>query len=264
MHPHILELNGFVIHTYHVALAVVSIFLFLSLYLLSERTGASKKEVVNFLIIVFVAGVIGWRVMLIAGKFMEVVENPDRLQRYIMWGNSFGGIALIGGLSSYFYIRRRVKNLWRFYDELVPLIFFSFAMLKILGCFLTGCCFGLPTELPWGVSFPPNSLPSLFYPPGTKIHPVQLYEAGAGIILGIFSIWMNSRKRKDGETSMTAVPLYALERFIVGFWRWRSYAIGSLSLTQVFAIAVIFFWIPLLVNFYKKPPAEVSEPLEGW
>jgi len=38
-----------------------------------------------------------------------------------------------------------------------------------LGCFVGGCCYGTPTQLPWGVVFPSvDSLPR---------HPTQLYEA---------------------------------------------------------------------------------------
>jgi phosphatidylglycerol:prolipoprotein diacylglycerol transferase len=37
-----------------------------------------------------------------------------------------------------------------------------------LGCFLAGCCYGSPTDLPWGVVFPDLGPPAR--------HPVQLYS----------------------------------------------------------------------------------------
>ena len=52
-----------------------------------------------------------------------------------------------------------------------------------LGCFLAGCCYGAPTDLPWGVSFPDRAI--AFEDPAiphlgahtVPLHPAQLYEA---------------------------------------------------------------------------------------
>ena len=54
--------------------------------------------------------------------------------------------------------------------------------LSRLGCFAAGCCYGIPTEMPWGVIYR-NSF-SLARPLGLHSHPVQLYELliGLGIL----------------------------------------------------------------------------------
>lgn len=51
------------------------------------------------------------------------------------------------------------------------------------GCFYNGCCFGLPTDLPWGMDFGD----------GIARHPTQIYESlfhlGMALLLGCFLAW---------------------------------------------------------------------------
>ncbi len=224
---------------------------------MTERMGISKEVYINFSMITFVAGVIGWRVIFIISKIGRIIEEPSSIERYIMWGNSFPGIILMGGTLSLFYLRKKTENLWRFYDEFTPVVFFGYAFMKIFGCFLTGCCFGLPTDLPWGVKFPENSIAGYFFP-GQKLHPVQIYEGFGGIILGFIAIFMNRFKKYYGETSLWIPLLLSVQRFSFDFIRFRKPAIGSLSLTQFLCIIIFFIWIPILMYFYSKRCPKIS------
>jgi hypothetical protein len=47
-----------------------------------------------------------------------------------------------------------------------------------LGCFAAGCCWGVPTKLPWGVTFTNPLFHDLVgVPLDIKLHPTQLYES---------------------------------------------------------------------------------------
>jgi prolipoprotein diacylglyceryltransferase len=83
-------------------------------------------------------------------------------------------------------------------DAITPGILVAMALMK-LGCFLRGCCFGLPTELPWGVRFPlesPAALRQLEIAPWTiltgtaPIHPIQLYESVGYVTVAVQLLWM--------------------------------------------------------------------------
>jgi phosphatidylglycerol---prolipoprotein diacylglyceryl transferase len=82
-----------------------------------------------------------------------------------------------------------------------------------LGCLLAGCCFGAPTDAPWGLSFPSASMAfALGEVPHAgehtvPLHPTQLYEA-----LGLFALWgwTWSRRRAGIETPGRQVARYAL------------------------------------------------------
>ena len=62
-----------------------------------------------------------------------------------------------------------------------------------IGCWMNGCCFGLPTTIPWATHYHDEHFFASFYSDrlsdfspiqGLSVHPVQLYEGlGAGIIL---------------------------------------------------------------------------------
>jgi phosphatidylglycerol:prolipoprotein diacylglycerol transferase len=59
-------------------------------------------------------------------------------------------------------------------DALAPAGLLALAIGRV-GCFLAGCCYGRPTDLPWGVVFPEVGPPAR--------HPLQLYSAGADLAL---------------------------------------------------------------------------------
>lgn len=59
-------------------------------------------------------------------------------------------------------------------DFLVPFLTLGYGFHRILGCFNAGCCYGLPTTLPWGVVFPANPFLS-DTPTGIPLHPTQIY-----------------------------------------------------------------------------------------
>ena len=74
-------------------------------------------------------------------------------------------------------------------DLASPAAALAFGLIQI-GEFLSGTGdFGLPTSLPWGVTFP-----EAFSPVGARIHPLQLYTAGFWLLLAL-SLWRLSRKQ---------------------------------------------------------------------
>jgi phosphatidylglycerol:prolipoprotein diacylglycerol transferase len=99
-----------------------------------------------------------------------------------------------------------------------------------LGCFLAGCCFGKPSQLPWAVVFPPFSPASeaqetaglLLHKhlPSLAVHPTQLYEAGAAFVLAALGIlFVHGRKRYDGAVFAFFIGSYGVMRFLLELWR---------------------------------------------
>ncbi|MBI5246108.1 MAG: prolipoprotein diacylglyceryl transferase [Elusimicrobia bacterium] len=92
-----------------------------------------------------------------------------------------------------------------------------------LGCFLAGCCYGRPTNLPWGVVF---TDPRARMPPellGVRLHPVQLYEAAADLILAAL-LYRVLLKTERGEVQPGLVvaghfACYGALRFTTEFLR---------------------------------------------
>jgi phosphatidylglycerol:prolipoprotein diacylglycerol transferase len=89
-----------------------------------------------------------------------------------------------------------------------------------LGCFAAGCCYGKPTNLPWGVTFT-NPLAGLLVgtPLGVKLHPTQIYEFLAEGLIFILLLWMFRHRGFPGQISATYLFLYGVARYFLEFLR---------------------------------------------
>jgi phosphatidylglycerol:prolipoprotein diacylglycerol transferase len=120
-----------------------------------------------------------------------------------------------------------------------------------MGCLLAGCCFGLRTDGPWAMSFPPRSpasevqfklgeLPSVAewsHP----VHPTQIYESAVSLAIAAFCLlYVHGRKRYDGQVFVVFLGLYAVSRFLLEFIRAddRGGLLG-LSTSQLIGVAIV-------------------------
>ena len=166
-----------------------------------------------------------------------------------------GGLAYYGGLiaSSIFgiwFLKREGVPLYRGMD--IAAISISLGLVfGRMGCFLGGCCFGVHTDRPFGVRFPPFSpasesqwragLIEAPHLPSLPVHPTQLYEAfGCLAITGFLLFWLRPRKRFDGQVFLSFIGLYATLRFVLEYWRAdeRGELLG-LSTSQALGIAAL-------------------------
>ena len=147
-----------------------------------------------------------------------------------------------------------------------------------LGCFLGGCCFGIHTDHPFGLSFPAFSPASesqwraglLEAPhlPSLPVHPTQLYEAlGCLAITAFLLFWLRPRKRFDGQVFLSFIALYATLRFALEYWRADDRGeLLTLSTSQLLAIPalvlVVIFWRrwshSVSADVTARPPPPVS------
>jgi phosphatidylglycerol:prolipoprotein diacylglycerol transferase len=190
-----------------------------------------------------------------------------------------GGMAYYGGLAAAFPVlwlwgRRRRIPYPDLLDFVAPLGALGLAVTRV-GCFLNGCCYGEPADLPWAVTFPPGSQPQqaqaalgLIAPgaPALPVHPVQLYEFAAA--LGMFGLlwWRFPRRRFAGEVVAAFGLLYGIWRFAVEFLRadsdgWRPGA-HALTFNQGLSLVVIalagFGW--WAVRRAARPPWSKGPP----
>jgi phosphatidylglycerol:prolipoprotein diacylglycerol transferase len=104
------------------------------------------------------------------------------------------------------------------FDQLLPNLFVASVVMR-LGCFATGCCFGAPTDLPWGVRFWIGHPLVEWTRPA---HPVQLYESGASLLM-LIALLPYLRRRglanPPGAFALGCVALFCAERFVIEFFR---------------------------------------------
>ncbi|MFI5314984.1 MAG: prolipoprotein diacylglyceryl transferase [Myxococcota bacterium] len=96
-----------------------------------------------------------------------------------------------------------------------------------IGCFLLGDDYGVPTSLPWGMSFPRGA------PPTTDVvHPAQLYEA---LWLCACALFLRRRLVRSRCLVAEYLVLQGVGRFALEFIRTNPRTLGFLTTSQVLA-----------------------------
>ncbi len=189
-----------------------------------------------------------------------------------------GGLAVHGGwiggtLAALVAIRKRRVSFWCFADAIAPVLALGQAIGRI-GCFLSGCCFGLPTDLPWGVTF---HHPQTLAPRGLPLHPTQLYESA--LDLAVFGIlrWFERgsnrsprgrlavferRRRCDGEVFLLYLMLSSVVRFVVEAWRWDSLYLWGTTLKMAQLVSAVLFIVSAALWVSRRQAGDV-QPCEG-
>jgi phosphatidylglycerol:prolipoprotein diacylglycerol transferase len=138
---------------------------------------------------------------------------------------------------------------------------------------MVGCCFGHTCELPWGLRFPSHSPASewqfrekLLETPlneSLAVHPTQIYESLAALAIAAFTIlYVQGRKRYDGQVFVVFLVLYASSRFVIEFARSDDRG-GWLFLSTSQWIGLVMLAVALVIHFgrgLRKPRALAGVP----
>lgn len=266
MHPILFTFHGLTLHSYGLLLAVaflVGIQLFVAR---GVRRGLPEDRLHSVSLLLLVLSIVGGRGLFVLTHWSDYARDP--LGAFRLWEGGlilYGGyfLAIVGGIA---YLRRVHVPVWRVADAVAPSAALGIAIGR-LGCFLNGCCFGLPTRLPWGVHFPPGSYSSYTFP-GELLHPSQLYLAGAGGLVFTLLLVLDRRPRFDGWLFWTYVALDAACRFLIDFTRYYDQTsflgtLGGLSfnMNQILSGVLILASAVMLVALSRRPAAPAGSPV---
>ena len=123
---------------------------------LSLKITPDPQLITNVALYSLMGGVVGARLFFVVHYFDKFAEHP--LDVFKIWQ---GGLELLGGVVLavaiiLFYLNYHKLPIRRYLDILAIGLMLALVFGR-LGCFLNGCCYGKPTELPWGVRFPYGS-----------------------------------------------------------------------------------------------------------
>src|SRR3982074_1652194 len=219
MFPEIFHIGSFPINTYGVFLALAFLCAILIAVKLAARDGLPKEKIYDLSLWMLLASLIGSKVLMFFTE-PEYRDHPWQLISldFLRSGGVFYG-GLIGAmLTGYFLMRRYHLPWWKTADACAP----GIALGNVLGrqgCFSPGCCGGKPTNLPWGVRFTELGHQVTGVPTEVKLHPTQLYESGAMLIVFFFLLWLHKRKKFSGQVILAYAITYATVRFLIEFVR---------------------------------------------
>lgn len=209
----------------------------------------------------------------IFGRLVYILENYEYYNfdilaiwkgGIIFYGGLFGGI--LGGVI--FLIIKRV-NILKIADIAMPLIFLGLVFGRI-GCFLRGCCWGAICKINFlssvCVQYPRDSfaffdhsekkLVSPYAQSSLPVYPAQIFEAIFSLILFITTWVKFNRKKFNGQIAFEVLLLYAVQRFIVEFFRGDMTKFAGLSFAQLISLPIILLLsivrFVLLKRYYSK------------
>ncbi|MDX6613728.1 MAG: phosphatidylglycerol---prolipoprotein diacylglyceryl transferase [Blastocatellia bacterium] len=219
MYPELFRIGSFPINTYGVFLALAFLGGILTATRLAERDGLPRERIYDLCLWVLLASLLGSKILMFFTE-AEYREHPAQLLSFdfLRSGGVFYG-GLIGAVATgYILIRRYGLPWWKTADACAP----GIALGNVLGrqgCFSAGCCWGKPTNLPWGVRFTQLGHEITGVPIGTRLHPTQLYESFAMLFVFFFLLWLHRRKKFSGQVILAYVAIYAGVRFLIEFVR---------------------------------------------
>ena len=256
------SLGPFTLHTYGLLLA--SAFL-LGLWVAARqarRAGLDAERIVDLAVWVLIAGLVGAKLALLAVDWRYFSAHPRELLAILQSGGVFYGGLLAAFPVAWWYTRRHRIPGWPAADVLAPGVALGQAIGR-LGCFAAGCCWGLPTAVPWAVTFRDTySARTVGTPMDIALHPVQLYESLTAFAIFLLLLWLAPRKRFHGQIALSYVVLYSVGRFLLEFLRGDTSrgSIGPLSTSQFVAVVLVAGALLLLTRVRKSRRIESRRP----
>ena len=237
MYPILLKIGSFELRSYGVVIAVAILVAYLLAHREAARRGMDPRLVEDFAFLAILFGILGARLYYIAfadpGIFLR-----EPLMVLAIWkgGLAIHGALLGGLLAAIWFCRTQGVSFWAFADTLAPALILAQAIGR-LACFLNGDAYGIPTTLPWAITF---TDPHALAPLGVPRHPTQLYEMGLDLVL--FGLLWALRRQPllPGRLFLLYGGGYAIIRFVVEAFREDQLQFaGGISAAQSLSVLVL-------------------------
>ena len=218
----------------------------------AKKEGVPPQAIFDLSLYILISALLGARVF-------YILQHRDSYSSFVdvlrIWQ---GGLVYYGGFAlalvvAVLYLRWKKLPIGKVADVLGPSLVLGMSIGRI-GCFLAGCCFGKPTSLPWGVTFPEDSLAWMEIG-SQKIHPTQLYSVVSLFSIFIILLILRRHMKFSGQLFLFSVLMYSVYRFLIDFVRYYTpdARIGSLATSQVISIGTgtIAFAVMIVITVQR-------------
>lgn len=205
-----------------------------------------SADAVGIVAVATVAGIIG-------AKLWHVFETPRQLLAHpaseifsrdgFAW---FGG--LLCGILALIYQGKLYKlGALTMLDLAAPAAAIGYGMGR-LGCLTSGDGdYGIPTKLPWGMSFPNGLVPT-----DERVHPTPVYELLVGLLIG-WVLWRRGAQRRSaGQLTGEYLVLSGIARFLVEFIRINPRIFLGMTNAQLASLGSIVAGLILILRAKRK------------
>lgn len=247
MFPTLIKIGNFEITTFGLMMFLAFIGAGWILARQFRRYGISEELASSMVVAAAFGGIIGAKI------YYAILFKDWRLlfeRAGLVW---YGG--LIGGfLACSWLVWRHRADYLTVADAAAPALSIGYVLGR-LGCFLVGDDYGRPTDAWYGIAFPKGAPPTTAHslrefgvnvdpsiPPDTvlRVHPTQLYEAGAALIMFGVLMWLNRRPHRRGLSWSLFLIMLGIERFLVEIVRAKDDRFfGGITVAQVISAVLV-------------------------
>ncbi len=249
----------------------------------ARRRGLDSEIIINGLIVVAVAALIGGRLYHVIDQWVLYKDDPITIllpiRRAAGGGYEFAGFTglgvygglLTGTIAAWLYIRWKRQSFWRWADVVAPALFAMQAIGRF-GNFFNQELYGPQTTLPWGIAIqcknrvaefacPPGSDPNATL--GQHFHPLFLYESLSAVVGLAFLLWLGRRfsnRLRAGDLLLVFFIWYSITRFLLEFLRaGYNWTLAGTPTAQIVSGITIVIAVTVLVARHLLPGPSVGE-----
>jgi phosphatidylglycerol:prolipoprotein diacylglycerol transferase len=218
-------------------------------YLKKEKEPVPHDEGFLIIGIAGISGLVGARLYHVLESPRDLVADPSLLISrfgFAWFGGFLGGFIALVFLAKHY----RIPAL-EFMDLCSPAACVGYAIGRI-GCLLSGDGdYGVPTKLPWGMSFPNGVVPTT-----ERVHPTPIYEFLIWMLIAAI-LWQMGKKTLDGNAPGRVFSAYliltGLARFLIEFIRINPRSFFGMSNAQTASLVSILLGIVLILRSKPNP-----------
>jgi len=238
--PIAFTLFGIDIMWYGVIIAAAMVIAVMVVYRRAPIHDINPEKTLDFVLITIPVGVIGARLYYVVFNWDSYAGDINKI---INIRN--GGLAIHGGLLFGFITAILLCILWNIrplnlLDLTVPAIALAQSIGR-WGNYFNQEAHGGPTDLPWAIQVN-----------GQMVHPTFLYESIWCFLLFWLLIFVDSRRRFEGQIFLLYGILYSIERFLVEGLRTDSLMIGAFRQAQVLSASVFVIFTIVYIIMRRK------------
>ncbi len=229
MYPELFSIGNITIYSYGMMIALAIVVTVIFIYREAPKEDLIFDHILEAVIAAAFAGIIGARLQYVMLNWSYFSANPMEIIFAQFAGLSFFGGLFLGTFVLYLWSSWRKIGFLRITDLLAPYLALGYAFGRV-GCFLNGCCYGQPSDLPWAL---PISMAD-----DVLRHPVQLYAALGAIAIFIILKVLRSRRPFVGFITIALFALYGILRFTTEFFRFEAPVFLGLTFAQIFSLVL--------------------------
>lgn len=242
MRPILFKIGDYPFYAYSVAMGLALLVSILLIVRQAKREGYDADRILEGCIIFATSGLFGARLVFVAQNWDYFRVNwPQIFTLKFGWFSVHGAIFLSLAAAFLWCRRRKTIKFLDLGDLMIPYYMVGYVIVRTLGCFLAGCCYGTVSAVPWAVVMHTvDSQPR---------HPVQIYAALGGVAMFIILKYFYRIRPFPGSNVLLMLALYGILRFSCEFFReadseplWLGLSLAQLAslLIIILSLSVMF------------------------